>query len=356
MRQLLLAIALRRLLRLLALCCVLVTLGVQGRQWAMHLHGSPSRLSALPYGLPLTPLTLPLTLFGAALLIVGLLVALLMPSAITHIVRCPDLLTPLGFLVPLETGFMPWVMEALAHCGLSAPLSTGLRMGLGLLLTTLFAAWITQLVLSAVRRKQADALSALHGLPLHALRLSPLMLAGWGVAQFLLPWSYRLLFDIAPLSAPIAGGLALVCWNLATAALLPVVMSRNLTYLKAVASGLEVSVMGLLRWLLPLLAQMALLGLVTWVFVVQSPLPPSEPLWRVHVFWTGGYESANHWVTDITQSAGAPIPSLFQTAFALLFSAFAMGIKLILVERMNPLYSYRHREMPDPYTDYFGED
>jgi hypothetical protein len=256
----------------------------------------------------------------------------------------------------MEIYFMPWAMGALARCGLMEPLRTILQTGVGLALATLFAAWITLLVVSATHRKQADALSAIRDLPMGALRLFPVILVGWGVAQLLLPWSYRLLFDIEPLAAPIAAGLALVCWNLMTAALLPLALNPNLPYLKAVASGFEMGLVGLLRWLLPLLAQMALLGLVTWVTVSRSSLPPSDPSWHIHVLWTGGYESVNHWVVDITQAMGAPIPPLFQTAFALLFGAFAIGIKLILVERMNPLRTYRHRDTPDPFADYFEED
>src|SRR5206468_3072820 len=105
------------------------------------------------------------------------------------------------------------------------------------------------------------------------------------------------------------------------------------------------------RWLLPLLAQMALLGMATCVSASQPPALDSAPRWQVHVFWTGGYENLDHWYSDVTRAVGAPILPLFQTALMLIFGILAIGIKLIIVERMNPLRTYRHKETPDPFAE-----
>ena len=347
----------RMLLRILSLGCVLGTLGLQA--WRLA-HTAPSALRplrAMPYGLPFTTtLALNLAMLGAASVMILLTFIVLMPSAPAYFLRCPDLLIPLGFLTPLGTLIMPRVAALLAQTGIDAQRRDILLTAIVLILAAFFAAWITRLALSAVYHKQANALSALRDLPRNFLRLLPLITVGWGLAQLGASLCTRLLFDISPLLTAIAGGIGAVCWNLVTSALLPTATNPKLGYLQAITTGLEISVHGLGRWLLPLLVQMALLGLVTGVYVTHPHTLPSQTQWHVNVFWTGGYESMDRWYTDISQAAGAPIVSLFQTVLILLFGIFAIGIKLIIVERMNPLRTYQHQEKPDPFADEYEDN
>ena len=354
MKDLFMSMAIRQLIRLLSLCSILLTLGWQTWQW-ISTRTVPG-MNGLPYGLPLAaPLSLHLALLGAAIIGVLLIFVVLMPTAMQTLLRCPDLLVPLGFLAPIGTLLIPSLIQTLVQHGVVGRQQEILIVSIWALVMAVFSAWMTRLVLYAVQRRHADAFVALRDLPRDFLRLMPLILVSWCVAQLEVTLCYRVLYDVAPLAAPIAGGLGILAWNLATAALLPGSLNSNLNYPKAILASFEVSIRGLGRWLLPLLAQMALLGLVTYVLVIRPASPPYAPSWHLNVFWTGGYESVSRWYGDILAAVGAPPVALIQTVLMLVFGILAIGLKAIIVERMNPMRTYRYRESPDPFVEEMEE-
>ena len=281
-----------------------------------------------------------LVLAGVA---VGLALRVLLPDAARRLRRHPDLLVPLGLYVTADT-----LLTLLAKLpGLAALLTPSwpvkifsLSIGLSLffvieiLLGLIYAGWTTVLVLQAVRRDRVDPVRAVAGVRRWFPRVLAAEFVGWAVFFAGLAVAVAIGTNSVELAMLLIGVGGLV-WNLATAALLPVAVAEEGSLGQALRAGLRVSWAGKRRWWRLVVAQMVLLGCVTYIAVsfTHSPRPgvfqtQSRSTWHVHGFWAGGYPDACHWHTDLMQTVEAePLP-LVTTLLGLIFAVLAIAIKL----------------------------
>jgi len=150
------------------------------------------------------------------------------------------------------------------------------------------------------------------------------------------------------------GALSLA-WNLATAALLTVVVASREPLARALAEGFRASWSGKRRWWYVVVAQMLLLGWVTFLSVsfTTSTGPgsfttKSSTNWSVNGFWTGGYEDSCRWYGTAaaiyeTQTL-PPVATLQGLAFAVL----AVAVKLRVVRDLRPTAAPDRKEDPGP--------
>jgi len=124
-----------------------------------------------------------------------------------------------------------------------------------------------------------------------------------------------------------------VAWNFATAALLPVAFEANGGFWQSLRTGVAASLGSLGKWWLLLLAQMLLLGLV--FFYYSSGSGHTNVSWSVNVFWTGGYEDECRWYGKLVDALKTVRLPLVETMLTLLFGAFAVAIKLAIIQRLQ---------------------
>jgi hypothetical protein len=287
-------------------------------------------------------------LLGAALA-VAVVVGLLLPRAAGRLWRHPDLLVPLGLLT-LADGALGWLQRLPGAAALLTParpvnlLGIGLTLSggfvLGILLHVAYAAWVTTLVLDAVRAGRADLVGGLAGLRRWFVRVLTLETIGWAV-----------LFAGVALGIALAaaGGFALavvvigawgLVWNLATAALLLVALDGRLGFGEALGRGIRVSWAGVGRWWQAVVAQLLLLGFVTFLAVSYTETTPggytthNSTNWSVNGFWVGGYENGCRWYAKLMEALAAPTWAPVASALGLLFGALALVIKLHIAARL----------------------
>jgi hypothetical protein len=279
---------------------------------------------------------------------VALTVAALMPRAAGRLYRHPDLLVPLGVLV-LADGLLGWLLLLLPPASVLTRAAAVKVLGIGLslsasfvlsvLLHVAYATWMTALILDVVRLDRADPARALGALRAWFLRVLALEFFGWaglfaGVA-------------VAIALGPVALALAVVvigawslAWNLATAALLPAALDGRLSFGQALARGVRLSLAGAGRWWPAVVAQLLLLGLVTFIAVSYTESRPggyttqSRTNWGVNGFWTGGYESGCRWYDKLMEALDAPKLAPVSTALGLVFGVLAIAVKLHIADRL----------------------
>jgi hypothetical protein len=79
---------------------------------------------------------------------------------------------------------------------------------------------------------------------------------------------------------------------------------------------------------------MLLLGLVV-VYYFGTPGNTTSG-WNVNVLWTGGYAGESKWYGDLAKGLNATTLPVVVTLLKLLFGAFAVAIKLTVVEGLQP--------------------
>jgi hypothetical protein len=159
-----------------------------------------------------------------------------------------------------------------------------------------YGAWATALVLDDAGGGPADPWRALAGLRRWFWRVLGLESVGWCVLFATLAAALALGPGALPVTLVlmVLGSLA---WNLATAALLPAGLDGRLSFGAALRHGVRASWAGKARWWKPVVLQLLLLGLVTFIHVPYTDAGPgryaqrSRTEWGVNAFWTGGYES-----------------------------------------------------------------
>ncbi len=98
-----------------------------------------------------------------------------------------------------------------------------------------------------------------------------------------------------------------------TAALLPVVVAERKRFGELVREGIRVTWEGKSRWWLPVVAQMVLLGWITFFSVSYSSNPRPDSFstqnntdFSVNAFWTGGYANECQWRTRLMAVSESP--------------------------------------------------
>jgi hypothetical protein len=301
-----------------------------------------------------------------AVLAVALAFRWLLPSALVALRRAPDLLVPLGLLVFVEA-VVGWLLLLPPLAAVLAPstsvkvLSLSFTVSLAVVLTILlrvaYAAWMTTLVLDAVREGRADLPRSFARSWRRFGRVLALVFVGWGML-FL---GLLLVITLAACAMPLAlvlVGLGSLLWNLATAALLPVALGEELLrFGPALGKGIRVSWSFKGRWWKLVVVQMGLLGWVTFVSLSYTEERPGSTTtrsvtnWSVNGFWTGGYEDECRWYGKVMEALQAPGLAVVSTALTLVFGVLAVGIKLAITEdlRLPPAESWKPGPESSPW-------
>lgn len=286
-------------------------------------------------------MALGIAVFLVFLLAVGLSSALLMrdPAAV---LSNSDLLVPM-VLAMVAGKLIGWLAAAPVLGLLLTPSWSlnlfGLHLGLSLAfllhaaLAVAYATWMTGTLLEFARTGNSDPCRVLSVIPSRCWRVLGLSFIGW--AAVMLGMSVMIL--LTPVLMYFAIGLMAVggvLWNLGTAALLPVAFEAEGGFWRSFRAGILSSLAGLGGWWLLLLAQMLLLGLV--IFMVTHNGGGTNMNWSINVFWTGGYENDCRWYARVAEAFRCPKLPFVETLLTLLFSAYAVAIKLAIVRRLPP--------------------
>ena len=97
-------------------------------------------------------------------------------------------------------------------------------------------------------------------------------------------------------------------------------------------------------YMLPVLAQLVLLGAVTYVSVSYSDglgRHHSSTNVGVHGFWIGGYENECRWYGAFMDAYGVAKVGVVVTALNLIFGVLAIAVKLTVVEQLEALSARR---------------
>ncbi len=274
---------------------------------------------------------------------VGLVSLVMMPNAAGTLVRSKDLLVPLA-LVTVAGKVLTWLAAAPGFSAVLTPsfplrllnLSFGISLSflLHMALAVAYATWVTGCILELVHRGNDDPRCVLPAVPGRFWRVLGLEFIGWAVAM-------AAVVAILPLM-PALGYFALapmfvfaVAWNFATAAVLPVAWPGEAGFWASFRAGVSVSRTHLRQWWGLLLAQMLLLGLVLFYFSRGSGWHGTVTA-SVNAFWTGGYEDDCRWYGNLAKALHTPTLPLVKTLLSLLFGAFAVAIKITIVQRLQP--------------------
>ena len=265
----------------------------------------------------------------------------LMPGALGALVRRTDLLVPLA-LATVAGHLLDWLSAAPVVGALLCPampvrlLNLSFSLSLGFLLRialgVVYAAWATRLLLGFVETGTADCLASFPDSWRLCWRVLGAGFIGWavvllGTAMFLL------LMPALMFVALILLALFGVAWNLATAAVLPLLCAGQGRLWQDFREAMAVGWSHRRRWWFLLLAQMLLLGFI-FIFVGGRNFSFS-----VNVFWTGGYEDGCRWYGKLAEVLGCERVVLVDSVLTCLFGAFAVAIKLAIIQRLQPTSS-----------------
>jgi hypothetical protein len=284
-----------------------------------------------------------------ASLAVGITCLTMLRVELAKLSRHWDLLLPLGLYITaqgllellmvipvLSTMLTPFTSFQV----LSLSFSISVAFILQLALSVVYAGWVTALIIQAVRENQVDPLSCFVGKPNWFWRVLGAMAIGWTVEFAVLAVVLAVGMVVLPL-ALLAIAVFSVVWNLMTAAFLPVVVSEDKPFGDVLREGFRVSWENKSRWWLVVVAQMVLLGWVTFFAVsyTSNPRPGTfttqeKTDFSVNAFWTGGYEDECRWHSKLMAAAEAKQLPLAQFLLSLVFAVLAVLVKLRITDRL----------------------
>ncbi len=295
-------------------------------------------------------------------LAVGLTCVTLLPAATARLRQHMDLLLPLGLYLPateLLGGLMviPVLSAVLSPSWsfkvLSLSFSLSVAFFLQIVLAVLYGGWTTILVLQAVRQGHVNPVQGFADVSSWFWRVLGAEAIGWVVLFVALGITIAVGVAVLPLALLAIGVFALV-WNLATAALLPVVVADRRPFGESVREGIRASWQGKGRWWLAVVAQMVLLGWVTFLSVsyTSNPRPGSfstqnKTDFSVNAFWTGGYENECRWHSKLM--------AVVETK-PLLLTDFLLGVQFAVLAVIVKLEVADHRALGrSRVVDAFGQ-
>jgi len=278
------------------------------------------------------------TLFGL-LLVVPAGIGLAMPQGARTLLRHPRLLIPLGvrtgvYALILWMATWPFwkeMMEASAHWSI---LSIDVGLTIPFLLVSfvdiVYAAWVTPLLLDTIRRDRCDPHVALERAPGYLARTFGLMAVG--ALGFLA--MVGLMFTLIKGGVPIFPMLIVIAilalvWNVMFAGLLLVGVEHRGSFGSALAAGLTASKRAWRSILLPVVAQMLLMGWVKYL------APKSQTLWHVNARFTGGYDDSCSWYEKLNEMVGTAGPPIAAFLITLMFAVVALATKIEIARRLG---------------------
>ncbi len=286
---------------------------------------------------------------------------LLAPDGWRYIERHADLLVPLGLWAG-ALGLLEWLSRP--HIGLATPLFT-LPLGflnapisvgwvLKILITALFATWMTVLVVDVVRRDRADLAATLPDSKRLYPRMLVLLCLGWSLSTLLYAAEIATLLALTVPIGQVFGRLGVVViWmllgvvlayrfaiNLATAALLPIAVESRQGFWATLRRGISESWRNRKRWWKLLLVQYVLMG--AWA-AGHYQYAHSGNAFRSHtdfnfnfrycVPWLGDYAYQAQRYTEAMKWVGQEPLALVVTLTALLGGLLSIVVKLEIFQR-----------------------
>ena len=294
-----------------------------------------------------------------ATIAVGLTCLVLLPAATGKLARHLDLLLPLGLYLSTE-GFLDALMAIPVFSAvflpswnlqlLSLSFSLSLIFLLHIALAILYAGWTTVLIVQATGQDHVDPLDAIQSARHWFWRVAGAEVFGWVVLFAVLAVVITVGVVVLPLALIVLAIFSLV-WNLATAALLLVMASTRTPFGATLREGMRVGWEGKSRWWAAVVAQMVLLGWITFFFVsyASNPRPGSfstqnKSDFSINAFWTGGYEDECHWNTKLMAAVEAkPLP-LVELLLGIVYAVLAIVVKLQIAAC---LYQHPPETAPD---------
>ncbi|HEY6803114.1 MAG TPA: hypothetical protein VI306_05985 [Pyrinomonadaceae bacterium] len=304
-------------------------------------------------------------ILGLAMLAVGLMLVIL-SDATERIFRYTDLLVPLGLFVTVSTSFnmlaaLPAIAAMMAASWtiklLTLSLSLSVTLVVTFLLSVAYVGWTTALIFQVVVQGQINLIAPLSVFGRWFWRALMLELLGWGILLTVL--AVVLIASIMSMGGALVllGGLSLI-WNLLTAAVLPVVLADSRPFWAAVKDGIRISRARMHKWAPLVIAQMVLLGWVTFIHVsythkTEGPgrLTTIEQTtktdWGVNTFWTGTYADDCKWHGSLMKSLESEPLALVDSLLMLVFAVLAIAIKIRIVSDLYPPRLIYEVSLPD---------
>jgi hypothetical protein len=262
------------------------------------------------------------------------------------------LLVALPFLGMLNNAFSRFNIGALA-------ITLSVALVLFMAVWVFYGAWATTLAWRVARGGNADIADTLREAPGRFLRTLVLEAIGLLVLLGLLGVTLALA-RAKIMVGSISIGVLAVIWNFLTAPLLPMGLDGTRSIAETLARTPFVALAGLRRWGLPVLAQMLLLGLLTYTSVSltevtnttertaggstttnRSVTRSENTRWSVNARWTGGYEDETAWDAAIIQACRIQPVAVVSTLLGLLFGVLAIGVKLDIMLKLREVEEKR---------------
>jgi hypothetical protein len=262
-------------------------------------------------------------------------------EATAKLLKNPDLLVPVGLAV--TAGYvLQFMIQASTFIGFRdrsfnfADLTVALVFAwiLQIFVAVAFSGWTTRLILQLIEHGKVDLIAALQDFRQWFPRTFAVILFGWLplyllLAVFILPvmtgggWTitgFIYLFMI------LIGAGALI-WNLATAVLLPFVLSTRTNLKQAIVDGIRLGWKNKYKTALPTIALMILSGWIVVISVHYTERSPEEAAFgesfsgstsekrkfnfSTNFVWTGDYAEESKWHKSLLEAVGAtPLPTV----------------------------------------------
>lgn len=295
-----------------------------------------------------------------AVLSVGFMLLSSLLDATEKLRRYTDLLVPLGLFVTVSTAFnalaavpavaamfaAPWSIKLLTFS-----LSLTVSLVVTCLLTMVYVGWTTALIFQVVVQGRVELVAPVAGMRRWFWRVMALELFGWGILLSVLAVAIPLSMNpVSHLFALILFGVASLYWNLRTAAVLPVALADPQPFWPALRHGFEVSRSGMRKWAPLVVAQMVLLGWITFVHVSyttqetkragsdysSTTTGKTNTNWGVNAIWTGGYTDNCKWHESLMKALESEPLGLVERLLTLLFAVLAIAIKVKIIGDLYP--------------------
>jgi hypothetical protein len=292
-----------------------------------------------------------------------------MSDATKRILQYTDLLVPLGLFVTVSTIFntlaaVPAVAAMLAASWTIKLVTLSFSLSAVLIITSLltvvYVGWTTALIFQVVVQGQINLLAPIAVMRQWFWRTLILGLFGWGI--LLAVSAVMFIPSMASITvALILLGVTSLTWNLLTAAVLPIVLADSRPFWTAVKDGLRISWTGMRQWAPLVIAQMVLLGWITFIHVSyttnkteddgsvhrSTTTQTTKTDWGVNSFWTGGYADECKWHASLMKSLESKPLALVDRLLTLLFAVLSIAVKIKIV---SGLY------LPSPSYEVAGPD
>lgn len=257
-----------------------------------------------------------------------------------------DLLVPLGLYI-VTTKMLGWFLalplmasatsssEPLSILGL--PLTLSWAMFFSIAIAVIHATWAITLICQVIRGDTLDLRAGWNSIRTSGWRVFFAMALGT-VPLFL---GVGLAVSFAAVAMPLAMlsiGIGTVLLSFATAGLLLHVVARPAQpFWSGLGSSVRISLRYSAQWWAPLLAQMVVLGLVTFsdVSYTIGSINKANTNWGINGLWTGAFETDSQWLGKLMESVEASPPAFAPTALTILLGVLAVAIKVRIAAALH---------------------